>query len=193
MEVLNMLNVKYIIQTDKEGKEFPTINPNANGNAWFVNDVKLVNTANDEMKMLDAFDTKKAAIFNIHLYGSKFKNARLKRNMDTTGTIQLKVYKPNYLKYSSTNTNEGLAVFSEIYYENGWNAYIDGVKTDHFPVNYVLRGLLVPGGEHTIEFKFEPQVIKTGSIITLISAGGMLLILIGGIYFERKKRLKNVY
>jgi hypothetical protein len=192
MEVLNMLNVKYIIQTDKEGKEFPTINPNANGNAWFVNDVKLVNTANDEMKMLGELDTKKAAIFNIHLYGSKFKNARLKRNLDTTGTIQLNVYKPNYLKYTSTNTNEGLAVFSEIYYENGWNAYIDDVKTDHFPVNYVLRGLIVPGGEHTIEFKFEPQVIQTGSIITVISAAGILLILIGGIYFERKKKFRNV-
>jgi hypothetical protein len=83
MEVLNMLNVKYIIQTDKEGKQFPTVNPNANGNAWFVNDVKLVNKANDEMKMLDEFDFK-SSYFNIHLYGDKFKNARLKRNLDTT-------------------------------------------------------------------------------------------------------------
>ncbi|MGO4816780.1 YfhO family protein [Flavobacterium sp. W22_SRS_FP1] len=187
MEVLNMLNVKYIIQTDKEGKQFPTVNPNANGNAWFVNDVKLVNKANDEMKMLDKFDTKKAAIFNIHLYGDKFKNARLKRNLDTTGTIKIKEYEPNYIKYISNNTNEGLAVFSEIYYENGWNAYIDGVKTDHFPVDYVLRALVVPGGKHTIEFKFEPQVIKTGSIITLISVVGMLLLLIGGIYYEQKR------
>ena len=189
MEVLNMLNVKYIIQTDKEGKEFPTINPNANGNAWFVNDVKLVNKANDEMKMLDKFDTKKAAIFNIQRCGSKFKNARLKRNLDTTGTIQLSVYKPNYLKYTSNNKNEGLAVFSEIYYENGWNAYIDGKKTEHFPVDYVLRALIVRGGEHTIEFKFEPQVIKTGSTITLISSIGMLMLLVGGIYFERKKKI----
>lgn len=188
MEVLNMLNVKYIIQTDKEGKVFPTENPNANGNAWFVRDVKLVNKANDEMKMLDKFDTKKAAIFNIHIYGDKFKNARLKRNLDTTGTIKIQEYKPNYIKYISSNQNEGLAVFSEIYYENGWNAYIDGVKTEHFPVDYVLRALIVPGGEHTVEFKFEPQVIKTGSIITLISIAGMLLLLIGGIYYERKKK-----
>ena len=189
LEILNMLNVKYVIQTDKEGKEFPTINPDANGNAWFVSDLKLVNKANEEMKMLDKVNTKKVAIFNLHMYGDKFKNARLKRNLDTTGTLKLNVYKPNYLKYSSNNTNEGLAVFSEIYYENGWNAYIDGVKTEHFPVDYVLRALIVPGGEHTIEFKFEPQVIKTGSIITLISGAGMLLILIGGVYFERKKNL----
>ncbi|SDW38727.1 YfhO family protein [Flavobacterium degerlachei] len=188
MEVLNMLNVKYIIQTDKEGKVFPTQNPNANGNAWFVHDVKLVNKANDEMKMLDKFDTKKAAIFNIHIYGDKFKNARLKRNLDTTGTIKIQEYKPNYIKYISNNPNEGLAVFSEIYYENGWNAYIDGVKTEHFPVDYVLRALIVPGGEHTVEFKFEPQVIKTGSTITLISVAGMLLLLVGGVYYERKKK-----
>ena len=192
LDVLNMLNVKYVIQTDKEGKEFPIINPDANGNAWFVSDLKLVNKANDEMKMLNNFDTKKAAVFNINLYGSKFKNARLKRNLDTTGTITLNVYKPNYLKYTSKNGKEGLAVFSEIYYKNGWNAYIDGVKTEHFPVDYVLRAMMIPGGEHTIEFKFEPAVIKTGSTITLISAAGMLLLLLGGIYFERKKRAKIV-
>jgi hypothetical protein len=191
MEVLNMLNVKYIIQTNKEGKQFPTINPNANGNAWFVNDVKLVNKANDEMKMLDKIDTKKAAIFNIHLYGNKFKNARLKRNLDTTGTIKIQEYKPNYIKYNSSNSHEGLAVFSEIYYENGWNAYIDGKKTDHFPVDYVLRALVVPAGDHTLEFKFEPQVIKTGSIITVISVIGMLSLLIGGIYYEQKNNWRK--
>jgi hypothetical protein len=187
MEVLNMLNVKYVIQTNKEGKVFPTLNPNANGNAWFVTDVKWVNKANDEMKMLDKFDTKKAAIFNIHIYGDKFKNARLKRNLDTSGSIIIKEYEPNYIKYISNNQKEGLAVFSEIYYEDGWNAYIDGVKTEHFPVDYVLRALVVPGGKHTIEFKFEPQVILTGNIITLVSAAGMLFLLVGGIYLERKK------
>jgi len=189
LEVLNMLNVKYVIQTDKEGKEFPTINPDANGNAWFVNDVKIVNKANDEMKLLDRIDTKKAAIFNIHLYGDKFKNARLKRNLDTSGTIFITVYKPNYIKYSSDSKKEGLAVFSEIYYENGWNAYVDGEKTSHFPVDYVLRAMMVPAGKHTIEFKFEPEVIQTGSIITIISGLGMLLLLAGGIYFERKNKV----
>lgn len=188
LEVLNMLNVKYVIQKDKEGKDFPVINPDANGNAWFVRDVKLVNKANDEMKLLNKFDTKRAAIFNIHLYGDKFKNARLKRNLDDSGTISLKVYKPNYIKYNSTNKKEGLAVFSEIYYEDGWNAYVDGVKTSHFPVDYVLRAMMVPAGEHTIEFKFEPDVVKTGSTITLISSIMMLLLLVGGIYFERKEK-----
>ena len=190
LEILNMLNVKYVIQTDKEGKEFPVINPDANGNAWFVNEVKLVNKANDEMKALDHLNTKKVAVFNLNLYGSKFKNVRLKRNMDTTGTIQLRTYKPNYIKYISDSKNEGLAVFSEIYYPNGWNAYVDGAKTDHFPVDYVLRAMMLPKGVHTVEFKFEPEVIKTGSTITLISGAGMLILLIGGVYYQRKKGSK---
>ena len=74
-----------------------------------------------------------------------------------------------------------------MYYEKGWNSYIDGKKVDHIRVDYVLRGLQIPAGKHSIEFKFEPQVIKTGSTITLISSIVMLFLLIGGIYFERKK------
>lgn len=187
MEVLDMLNVKYIIQTDKEGKEFPTINPNVNGNAWFVEGLKLVNSPDAEMKVLKNINTKKLAIFNIHDNNSKFKNARLRKKWDTRGTINLEVYKPNYLKYQSNNLQDGIAVFSEMYYENGWNAYIDGKLVDHFPVDYVLRAMEVPGGKHTIEFKFEPQVIKTGGTITLISSIGMFLLLVGGIYWEKKK------
>jgi uncharacterized membrane protein YfhO len=76
-----------------------------------------------------------------------------------------------------------------MYYGKGWNAYIDGKSVDHIRVDYVLRGLQIPGGKHTIEFKFEPQVVKTGSTITLISSIGMLLLLVGGIYFERKKKI----
>jgi hypothetical protein len=188
IEVLNMLNVKYVIQTDKEGKEFPIINPDANGNAWFVRGLKVVNTANDEMKSLKELNTKEVAVFNVHQHKSKFKEVGLKKKWDTTGTISLKVYKPNYLKYQSKNLKPALAVFSEMYYEKGWNAYINGEKTDHFPVDYVLRALVVPAGENTIEFKFEPQVVQTGSTIALISSIGILFLLVGGIYFERKKR-----
>jgi hypothetical protein len=185
IEVLNMLNVKYIIQTDKEGKEFPVVNPDANGNAWFVDSVRLVNKPDDVMKALNNIDTKKVAVFNVHDYEGKFKSARLKKQWDTTGTIKVIEYKPNYIKYQSDNAKDGLAVFSEMYYKNGWNAYVDGKLTDHFPVDYVLRAMEVTGGKHTIEFKFEPQVVKTGGTITLASSIGMLLLLIGGIYFEK--------
>lgn len=188
LEILNMLNVKYVIQVDKEGKEIPTINPDANGNAWFVSAVKLVNKPDDVMKTLDHLDTKTTAVFNVHDYEGKFKSARLKKQWDTTGTIKVVQYKPNYIKYQSDNGKDGLAVFSEMYYKNGWNAYIDGKLTDHFPVDYVLRAMEVPGGKHTIEFKFEPQVIKTGGTITLISSIGMLLLLAGGIFFEKLYR-----
>lgn len=185
LEILNMLNVKYVIQTDKEGKEIPTINPEANGNAWFVSAVKLVNKPDDVMKALDHIDTKNVAVFNVHEHEGKFKSARLKKDWDTTGTIKVVEYKPNYIKYQSDNGRDGLAVFSEIYYKNGWNAYVDGKLTDHFPVDYVLRAMEIPGGKHTVEFKFEPQIVKTGSTITLASSIGMLLLLIGGIYFEK--------
>jgi len=190
IEILNMLNVKYIIQADSTGASIPIPNPNANGNAWFVKDVLLVNKPDDAMKALDKLDTKTVAVFNVHDYGSKFNDARLKEDFDDSGSIKLDIYKPNYLKYTSENSGKGLAVFSEMYYEKGWNAYIDGKLTDHFPVDYVLRALPIPAGKHTIEFKFEPEVIQTGSTITLVSSLGMLLLLIGGIYVERKKKEK---
>ncbi|MFV8270208.1 YfhO family protein [Flavobacterium sp. GT2N3] len=186
IEVLNMLNVKYVIQKDKEGKEFPVSNPDVNGNAWFVSQVKLVNSADEEMKALDSLDSKNVAVVNSKEFD--IKNTAFAK--DSSATITLENYKPNYLKYESNNSNGGLAVFSEMYYGKGWNAYIDGKKSDHIRVDYVLRALHIPAGKHTIEFKFEPQVIKTGSTITLISSIGMLLLLIGGIYFERKKRRK---
>jgi hypothetical protein len=189
IEVLNMLNVKYVIQSDSTGNLVPIINPEANGNAWFVKDVVIVNTQDDVMKALRKFDSKRVAVINAHHFGSKFENARLKEDWDTEGRINLDVYKPNYLKYTSENAGKGLAVFSEIYYEKGWRAYINGKKTDHFPVDYVLRAMIIPAGKHTIEFKFEPQVVKTGGAISIISSIGMVLLLIGGLYFESKKSL----
>ena len=183
MEILNMLNVKYVIQTDKEGKEFPTSNPDANGNAWFVRAVKVVDNSNDEMKALDRLDSKNVAVVNRKEFEIK-KKAFAK---DSSASILLDTYKPNHLKYSSNNGNEGLAVFSEMYYGKGWNAYVDGKETPYVRADYALRALIIPAGKHTIEFKFEPQVVKTGSMITLFSSIGMLLLLIGGIYFQRKK------
>lgn len=187
IEVLNMLNVKYIIQTDSTGAAFPVQNPNANGNAWFVSKIQNVKSADEEMKALDKLNTKNVAVFNDFEFGSKIKDVGLNKEFDNSGIVQLEIYKPNYLKYTSKNSGIGLAVFSEIYYEKGWNAYVDGKLTDHFPVDYVLRSMIVPAGKHTIEFKFEPHVVQTGSMITLFSFIGMLLLLGGGIYVENKK------
>lgn len=183
LEPLNFLNVKYLIQTDKEGKEFPIANPEANGNAWFVNQIQLVSTADEEMKALDKLDSKKVAVIN----SKEFKFRKTAFVKDSLASITLNLYQPNDLKYTSINSNDGLAVFSEMYYKNGWNAYVDGNKVEHLRANYVLRALPIPAGKHTIEFKFEPKVVKTGSTIALLSSIGMVLLLVAGIYFERKK------
>jgi hypothetical protein len=184
IEILNMLNVRYLIQTDKEGKEFPVQNPGANGNAWFVSQVKSVKSADEDMKALDKLNTINVAVINTNDFDIKDKTFV----KDSAAKIKLDIYKPNYLKYTSNNANKGLAVFSEIYYKNGWNAFIDGKSVDHLRADYTLRALEIPAGKHTIEFKFEPQVIKTGSAIVLFSSIGMLLFLISGIYLERKKQ-----
>jgi hypothetical protein len=183
IEILNMLNVKYLIQTDKEGKEFPVQNPGANGNAWFVSQVKSVNSTDEDMKALEKLNTMNVAVINTKDFDIKDKAFA----KDSAATIKLDFYKPNHLKYTSNNANKGLAVFSEIYYKNGWNAFIDGKAVDHLCADYALRALEIPAGKHSIEFKFEPQVIKTGSTIVLFSSIVMFLLLIGGIYLERKK------
>jgi uncharacterized membrane protein YfhO len=178
-----------VIQTDKEGKEYPIINPDANGNAWFVNQVELVKSSDEEMKALDKFNSKKVAVVNVNEF-SDIKNTAFAK--DSSATITLDSYKPNNLKYTSNNTKEGLAVFSEMYYEKGWKALIDGKETPIMRADYALRAIVVPAGKHTIEFKFEPQVVKTGSAITLVSGIGMLFLLVGGLYFEKKNGFKNL-
>ena len=187
MEVLNMLNTKYVIQVDEKNQESPALNTDANGNAWFITDVKFVNSADAEMKALDKFNSKDEVIINNKEFTV---SAQTTYQRDSLAQIKLVEYKPNYIKYTTENTNKGLAVFSEIYYPKGWIATIDGKEAPIFRTNYTLRGLEIPAGKHTVEFKFEPQVVKTGSTIALISGLGMLLLIGGGIYFERKKALK---
>lgn len=190
MAILNMLNVKYVVQQDQEGRRYPAQNPEANGNAWFVSELKKANNADEELAGLEALQTENQAIVNI----SDFTNInRFAFRTDSTSVISLTDYEPNHLTYESNNSFAGVAVFSEMYYANGWNAYIDGNLTDHFRVNYVLRALRVPEGKHTIEFKFEPEVVKTGSKITLASSILLGLIILGGIgftFWEAKKEEK---
>jgi hypothetical protein len=185
MNVLDMLNVRYVLQADTSGTVLPKINQYANGNAWFVGQVKFAQNADQEMKDLDSLDTKNIAVVNQKEFGSLVKKNIFQR--DGLAEIALQKYKPNDLKYISNNTNEGLAVFSEMYYADGWNAYIDGHKTPHFRADYALRALVIPAGRHHIEFKFEPQVVKTGSTIAMASSLGMVLLIVGGLYYERRK------
>ena len=185
MQIFNMLNVKYFIIPVDNGKEEAQQNPDANGNAWFVNEVQYVKTANEEIKALDSLNTKKVAILKDHnSYG--FEDSR-KYDIDSLATIKLTKYSLNALSYESFSNQNGFAVFSEIYYKDGWNAYIDGELKPHLNVNYVLRGLEIPAGKHSIEFRFEPKVIQTGSTISLLSYVFLLLIPLGWFFYDKNK------
>jgi hypothetical protein len=187
-EVLNMLNTKYVIQVDDKNREFPALNDKANGNAWFVKDVKFVSSADAEMKALNNFNSKDEVIIN----NEEFTVSDLTSyQRDSLATIKLVEYTPNFIKYTTENANKGIAVFSEIYYPKGWIATIDGKEAPIFRTDYTLRGLEIPAGKHTVTFKFEPSVVKTGSTIVLISGLGMLLLIGGGVYCERKKKSKT--
>ena len=180
--VVNMLNIKYIIQ-DNKGQLVALNNPYTNGNAWFVDELKTVGTADEEIVLLDSLNLKKQAVVQS---GDRERKSNYKT--DSLASINLTSYKPNNLVYESSNVNDGLAIFSEMYYKNGWNAYIDGELKPHFRANYLLRGLEVPKGKHTVTFKFEPQVIKTGSSIALASSIGLILLVLGGLFYESKKK-----
>lgn len=184
INVLNMFNTKYIIAQDEEGIMFPYVNPDANGNAWFIKKFREVTSTNEEILALDSLNNKHMAVLNkkdFNIKASSFK-------VDSTASIDLLEYKPNYLKYKSVNNNDGFAVFSEVYYPKGWKTIIDGEEASHIRVNYLLRGMEVPAGEHIIEFKFEPDVIQTGSTIALASSILVGLLLFGGLYYEYKKK-----
>ncbi|MBU2930261.1 YfhO family protein [Winogradskyella psychrotolerans] len=183
MNVLNMLNTKYIIAED-QGQIFPYTNTDANGNAWFVSKLKVVANANEEIMVLDSLNTKTTAVLEQSVQSEN--NLKTTYQLDSLASIELKEFTPNYLKYESNNTYEGVAVFSEIYYKQGWNAYVDGALTPHFRVNYVLRALDLPKGNHTIEFKFEPQVVETGSKVALASSVILGILLLLGIFYSFK-------
>lgn len=182
INVLNMFNTKYIIGEDNEGNVFPYLNTDANGNAWFIQELEKVVNANEEIMAIDSLNTKiKAVTTSENLNKHQYK-------VDSTATIVLTDYKPNYLKYESINDNDGFVVFSEMYYGNGWISSIDGQEVPHYRVNYALRGMEIPKGKHTIEFKFEPQVVKRGSQIALASSILLGLLIIGGLFYEFKKK-----
>ena len=184
MQVYNMLNVKYFIIPDNEGKEQMQQNPNNNGNSWFIKDIKYVKSANEEIKALDSLNTKTTVVINEK---SLTTSVSYSKELDSLATINLVKYSLNALTYDSNSTKDEFAVFSEIYYKNGWNAYIDGELKPHLNVNYVLRGLEIPAGKHSVEFRFEPKVIQTGSTISLLSYVFLLLIPLGWFFYDKNK------
>ncbi|MBK9798423.1 MAG: YfhO family protein [Bacteroidetes bacterium] len=185
MEVLNMLNTKYFIVSDEQKQPIAQRNPVACGNAWFVPNYKIVANADSEMAALSKIKPKEYMVvdkkYEANLSG--FTAA-----FDSSATIGLTSYQPNNLVYKSNSSKEQLAVFSEIYYPDGWNAYINGKQHDYFGCNYVLRAMRIPAGAHTIEFKFEPKTYKTGEQIALASSILLYLVLGGALYMEWKRK-----
>ena len=185
MEVLNMLNAKYIIFPN-EGKPALQVNPEVNGNAWFVSKLKVVNSADEEIKALDVLKTKEETVVR----NTAALTIDKVFEKDSIATIKLSTYDVTHLTYQTNTSKPQFAVFSEVYYKEGWNAYVDGKLTPHYRVNYVLRGMEVPVGKHTIEFKFEPTVIKNGNTITLTSYFLLFIIPLGWFFIEKRKRKK---
>ena len=183
--ILNMMNVRYIITKGKGGTKVPQRNPYANGPAWFVENVMIAENANEELLLLDSLDTKRTAIIHQE-FSQKLPLENIER--DSTATISLKSHAPNYLVYESSTVSPQLALFSEAYYSNGWNAYIDGQPVTHFRANYLLRAMKIPEGNHTIEYKFEPEVVAIGSKISLATSALFLLVLLGAIFYNYRKK-----
>jgi hypothetical protein len=179
INVLSMLNMKYLIMNGQDKQPTYQTNPRAMGNAWFVDSVQYVTTNRAELDALDSAD----------LHFNAFVSKDFEKEINgfdpvKNGTIKLTSYAPDELVYKSSASSDQLAVFSEMYYgpDKGWQAYIDGVKAPHFRADYALRAMKVPQGDHEIKFKFEPRSYHIGEILSLIFSIFILLILGFGLY-----------
>jgi len=183
--ILNMMNVRYIITQNKNGGPYAQRNPYANGNAWFVENALMAETANDEIRLLDSLNSKTTAVIN-----REFMNLIPAKKIvrDSTASILLTSYNPQHLVYEASTKSEQLAVFSEVYYPKGWNAYINDTPAEYFRADYLLRAMSIPAGTNKIEFKFEPHVIENGSKISLGSSFLFALIFVGGLYYKLRKK-----
>lgn len=174
--VFNMLNTKYFILRGQDNNPVVRPNPNAYGNAWFVENIQVVNSNNEEFEAIDSADLRETVF--IH---KEFADGFAGFDPQKGGSIRLTNYAPDELVYESSSPSDQMAVFSEIWYgpDKGWQAYIDGKEAPHVRADYVLRAMKIPAGQHEIRFKFNPASYHTGETISLISS---LIILLGLLY-----------
>ena len=185
-QVLSLLNVKYILQTDRSGAIQVIQNPEALGNAWFVKQLSVLENADKLMQSLDTLSPKTQAV----TIDRSLKDTRYP--VDSLASITLKTYEPDRLVYTSENQAEGLAVFSEIYYPHGWTAVLDDTTPLAIhQVDYILRAVVVPAGKHTLTFTFAPKIVQTGGYISLASTIAFVLIALGMILTNKKLRTKE--
>ncbi len=183
-DVLDMLNTKYLITSDQTGQKQTIQNrATAAGNAWFVPAVTYVKNADEEMAAISSFDPRKVMIVS-----EEFKSLIDVNRVgyDANSFIRLTSYHPDHMVYEYSSGKDALAVFSEIWYKQGWNAYVDGEKIPYFRADYLLRAAQLPGGNHKLEFKFEPASYYTGEMISLIASILLVLALVYVIYREVK-------
>lgn len=177
--LINMLNAKYIVYADNR----PAVrNRFAMGNAWFAKNVKIVENADEEYAALADFDP-----WNTALVDKRFEKLLTAKQYSGEGGITLDEYSPKYLKYTFKSPYNQLVVFSEVYYDKGWNAYIDGKKVNHLRANYMLRALEVRGGIRTVEFKFEPRSYFVGNKISLAASILVYLLIVWFLFSEYRK------
>lgn len=179
--LMNMMNVKYIIVSPERFMD----NPTALGNAWFVQNIQQVKSADEELAALDALDPVLNAVVQ-----EKYADyvSGLNTDYQAGDKIYLESYHPDTMTYQSETSKDRFAVFSEMYYPTGWNVYIDGEKVDPFiKTNYILRGLKVPAGKHKIQMIYEPQSILLGSKLGVFASVLIFLLIISSIYFFYKK------
>ena len=167
--VVNMLNTKYFIFPLQGGQTLPLPNPHAMGNAWFVNEVQYVNNANEEIEAIHGLNPSETAVVD-----KRFEAVVKPMASDSTATIRLVAYEPNYLKYEVDSKTGGTIVFSEIYYP-GWRSSIDGQEVPHGRANYILRAMNVPAGKHEVEFSFDPVSLHVTENIATIALGLLAL------------------
>jgi hypothetical protein len=185
MSAFSMLNTKYFIVGNQQTQQLNVqMNPQVCGNAWFINEIKFVPNADSEMNSLTNFNPKNQVIIDERF---KAELGDITLANDTTSTIKLTKYAPMQLDFESNANGNQFAVFSDIYYNKGWNVYVDGVKSDYVRVNYLLRGMKIASGKHSIVFKFEPEGYIVGEKIALASS--LLLVLLVG--FGAFKAVKN--
>jgi len=188
-DVLDMLNTKYIITADQKTQQVSMhANETACGHAWFVKSVKFVDNADQEMQAISAFDPKNEAIVDKQYKGQiDGKNLAI----DPSSTITLTSYEPEHLVYQTGSTSTQVAIFSEIYYKEGWKMLIDGQEQPYFRADYLLRAAVIPVGNHKVEFIFHPASYYVGEDISL--AGSILLVVAlgGAAYVENKKKGKQ--
>lgn len=177
--VINMLNTKYIIFPDEKKEPAVQPNPGAMGNAWFVENIVMVNSNREELEAIDSADLNK----NVFVHKEWEKEVAGYTPVQN-GQIKLTSYAPDEMIYHSSSQGDGLAVFSEIWYgpDKGWQAYIDGVKAPHFRADYILRAMKIPAGEHEIKFKFSPKSFHAGEIMSLIFSLLIVVALLYGLY-----------